>query len=304
LPQKKGYIRQIVPLTTDLDKISEELFALTTNGGAEYCGWVIQEATDGLQWSDSDDDLKVIFIAGNEPFTQGPVDYKVSCGKAIAKGIVVNTIHCGPEQQGIGGKWKDGAVVADGRYLNIDHNRQVVHIAAPQDKEIAELGARLNQTYIPYGREGGAAQERQLEQDSNAMQASAQAVVQRAVTKSSANYVNNGWDLVDAVRNEQVDLEEVRSDDLPENMRAMNADERTAYIEGQAKQRKEIQAKIQLLNKQRRKYVAEQMRRQQGDEQTLGSAIREAIRTQARTKNYTFRPADVPARGAQGGSQP
>src|SRR5438128_1734728 len=36
-----GFIRQIQPLTTDLDKISEELFALKTNGGEEYCGWVI-----------------------------------------------------------------------------------------------------------------------------------------------------------------------------------------------------------------------------------------------------------------------
>ena len=304
LPQKKGYIRQIVPLTTDLDKISEELFALTTNGGAEYCGWVIQEATNGLQWSDSDDDLKVIFIAGNEPFTQGPVDYKEACGKAIGKGIIVNTIHCGPDQHGIDGKWKDGAVVADGRYLNIDHNRQVVHVAAPQDKEIAELGARLNQTYIAYGREGAAAQERQVEQDGNAMHASAQAVVQRAVTKSSANYVNTAWDLVDAVQAGQVDLEEVKPEDLPENMRTMSADERTAYIQGQAKQRGEMQTRIQHLNEQRRQYVAQELKKRQGEGQTLGSAIREAIRAQARKKDYSFQPPQSPSDNAQEDSQP
>ena len=82
LPKKVGYIRQIVPFTTDLDKVSEELFALNTNGGQEYCGWVIKDATEQLQWSDSPDDLKVIFIAGNEPFTQGPVDYRDSCSLA------------------------------------------------------------------------------------------------------------------------------------------------------------------------------------------------------------------------------
>jgi hypothetical protein len=38
LPQEGGYIRRIVPFTTDLDKVSEELFALKTNGGDEYCG--------------------------------------------------------------------------------------------------------------------------------------------------------------------------------------------------------------------------------------------------------------------------
>ncbi len=294
LPRKGGYIRQIVPLTTDLDKISEELFALTTNGGSEYCGWVIREAANDLQWSDAPDDLKVIFIAGNEPFTQGPVDYKEACATAIGRGIVVNTIHCGPDRQGIGGMWKDGAALADGRYLNIDHNQQVVHVAAPQDKEIAELGVRLNGTYIPYGSEGGLAQERQATQDLNARRASAEAVVQRAVTKSSANYSNSGWDLIDAVGAKQIDLDQIKPDALPENMRTMTQKQRREYLKGQTKQRKEIQAKIQLLNEQRKKHVAKELKKQQGAGQTLGSAITEAIRTQARQKHYTFEPPQQP----------
>jgi hypothetical protein len=114
LSAESGWIRRILPLTTDLDKVSEELFALTTSGGEEYCGWVIRDATEQLAWSTAPDDLKVIFIAGNEPFTQGPVDYRQACKAAIAKGIIVNTIHCGTEREGIDGKWKDGAVLADG----------------------------------------------------------------------------------------------------------------------------------------------------------------------------------------------
>src|SRR3954464_5433417 len=61
LSAHNGYIRQIQPLTTDLDKISEELFALKTNGGDEYCGWVIREAVNQLAWSKGPNDLKVIF---------------------------------------------------------------------------------------------------------------------------------------------------------------------------------------------------------------------------------------------------
>ena len=45
IPQKDGYIRQVVPLTTDLDRVSEAMFALKTNGGDEYCGQVIQVAS-------------------------------------------------------------------------------------------------------------------------------------------------------------------------------------------------------------------------------------------------------------------
>ncbi len=101
LPAGTGYIRLIAPLTNDLDKISEELFKLTTSGGDEYCGWVIRDAVERLVWSTSPDAFKAIFIAGNEPFTQGPVDYAKSCKSAIEKGIIVNTIHCGPDGTGI-----------------------------------------------------------------------------------------------------------------------------------------------------------------------------------------------------------
>ncbi|NQT51287.1 VWA domain-containing protein, partial [bacterium] len=82
----EAHIRMVLPLTTDLDKVSEELFALKTNGGQEYCGAVIQAATGSLAWSQDNGDLKVIFIAGNEPFTQGKVSYQTACKAAIAKG--------------------------------------------------------------------------------------------------------------------------------------------------------------------------------------------------------------------------
>ena len=298
LSRKEGYLRQIVPLTRDLDKISEELFALTTNGGDEYCGWVIRKATEDLAWSNSPDDLKVIFIAGNEPFTQGPVDYREACRAAVAHGIVVNTLHCGAEGEGIEGKWKDGALLADGRCLNIDQNRPVVHIAAPQDVAIAELGSRLNQTYIPYGQQGIVASERQVAQDRNASGASGEAAVQRAVTKSSINYRNTTWDLVDAVDANQVDLDTVRPEDLPENMRAMNARERKAYVETQARQRSELQTRIQTLHEQRRQYVAEEMKKQP-EAQTLGAAIRAVIRDQAQHKNYMFQPSPSQTRDSQ-----
>jgi hypothetical protein len=156
IPASEGYLRMIVPLSEDLDRISEELFKLSTNGGSEFCGQVIQAATQGLKWSQSPQDYRVIFIAGNEPFTQGHVDYKVACKAAISKGIIVNTIFCGNHQQGIRTFWKHGADLADGKYMNIDHNQKIAHISAPQDKKIVELGKELNKTYLAYGSSGQA----------------------------------------------------------------------------------------------------------------------------------------------------
>ena len=45
------------------------------------------------------------------------------------------------------------------------------------------------------------------------------------------------------------------------------------------------------------------MKKRQGEGQTLGSAVKEAIRVQARKKNYTFQPPNDPASAAEDGSQ-
>ncbi len=290
LSSRDGYIRQVAPMTTDLDLVSEKLFAMTTYGGEEYCGHVIQTATKDLQWSDSNNDLKIIFIAGNEPFTQGNVDYKKSCKAAIENGIIINTIFCGDYEEGIRTNWKDGADLADGKYININQNEAVVHIETPYDKEIGELNNKLNDTYIGYGSKGKAKKERQMIQDSNAAQYSTANVAQRAMSKSSAAYKNSDWDLIDAVEEEAVEVEKLDEDALPEEMKEMDTDERKAFIETKAKERKDVQTKIQELSKKRREYeAAERAKMATEGESTLDDAMIGTIREQAKTKSYKFK---------------
>jgi hypothetical protein len=290
LKQESGWIRQILPLTTDLDKVSEELFALRTNGGEEYCGWVIQRAVADLAWSPAADAYKVIFIAGNEPFTQGPVNYAESCKAAITKGIIVNTIHCGDESVGVNTKWKAGADLADGKYLVIDQNRAVVSIEAPQDKEIAKLGAELNKTYLAYGRAGMAGAKRQAVQDANVatLAPASGAVVQRSLAKASANYVNSGWDLVDAAKGKDFEVAKLKSEELPAEMQTMNAEERKAYIEKHSQERAQLQAKINQLNAEREKFVAQRMKEVDGAN-TLDAVVISAIHEQGAKRNFTFK---------------
>lgn len=283
----EGYIRQIVPLSTDLDRVSQELFALKTNGGDEYCGQVIKSAVEGLKWSERASDLKVILIAGNEPFTQGTVDFRVSCKAAATKGIIVNTIHCGTCEEGVNGKWKEGADLADGTYLWIDQNQKVAAIAAPQDAEIAKLGVEMNATYVAYGKRGNEGADRQAAQETNAASAGASAPTERAVAKSSDNYQNEGWDLVDAVRAKKVKVEEVKAEDLPEPMRKMTADEKKAYVDVQQNKRNEIQKKIQDLGAARNAYIAEERKKQaEKGPETFDSAVIKTVREQASRKEF------------------
>lgn len=286
-----NYIRQVEPLTRDLDELSRALFSLKTNGGEEYCGAVIQRALGDLSWDPSEKTYKVIFIAGNEPFTQGPVDARQACKDAFSKHIVVNTIHCGSRNEGIAGSWHDGAALAEGKFMIIDQDKAVAHVDAPQDKAISDLSQDLNKTYLGYGKNWSASAEKQNRADKDADDnAKAGAPVSRAVTKASANYSNTSWDLVDAMREKKIDPAKVPADELPAEMRAMTPEARTAYIEKAAKDRAAIQSKIMELNKQREAYVAEELRKQaDGGAQTLDEALVETTREQAASLGYSFK---------------
>ncbi|MBS1152973.1 MAG: hypothetical protein H6Q89_4671 [Myxococcaceae bacterium] len=288
LSREGNFIRMVSPLTTDLDKVSEQLHKLRTNGGDEYCGAVISKAVTQLEWSKSKGDLKLIYIAGNEPFSQGPVNYVTAVKNAIEHGIVVNTIHAGDQGSGISGKWKDAAMLADGNFLTIDQNRAIAHVAAPQDAEIARLGNELNKTYVAYGDDAPAAVARQEAQDKAAMGMSMGSGTARAVTKSSANYKNSNWDLVDA-KKDGADVAKMPAAALPAPMRAMKPAERVEFVEKKAKERTEIQEKISRLNTEREQFVKAEEKKSTGKkEATLDSALLESAKAQGAKADFAF----------------
>lgn len=293
LTSDEHFVKLVTPLTDDLDKISEALFALkasTTPGSEEYPGAAIKAAVARLDWSKSGADLKVIYVAGNEAFDQGPIDFRESCKGAITKGVQINTIFCGSQADGIATLWKDGALLADGAFMSIDHNAQVVAIVAPQDKELAELGVKINDTFVPYGRDAIAGRDNQAKQDANTAGVSSEAAVQRAVTKASANYRNGAWCLVDGVYLENLKLEDVKEADLPQVMRKMTLTERKDYLATQKQNREAIQKRIATLSEERSRYVAEEMKKttDKDGKQTLDAAIIGSIRKQAEAKDYQF----------------
>ena len=286
---QQGHTRQVVGLTRELDKVSEALFSLTTNGGNEYCGYVIGQAANDLQWSLSPHDVKAIFIAGNEPFTQGPTPFTEAIAKARARGIVVNTIHAGDYQTGLGEGWQKGALLAGGNYMSIDHNQAVVHVEAPQDEQIARLNAQLNRTYIPYGAEGAAGAARQQEQDGKSSGVSIGLLATRAKSKATAFYNNAKWDLVDAVEAGEADLDEMEPEALPEEMQTMAPEARKDFVDEKAKERAELKAEIVELSQQRDAYAAEQ-RKAQAEEtvDTLNEALTESVRKHAVSYDFVF----------------
>jgi hypothetical protein len=285
-----GFVKQVLPLTLDLDRVSDELFRLTINGGDEYCGAVIDHAVEHLAWSNNDADLRLIFVAGNEPFDQGHVPFVGAVEKAVKKGIIVNTIFCGNEGQGISTHWKAGADIGGGAYAFIDHNQQAVHIDSPQDKALVELSAALNKTYIPFGAEGMKCADNQVRQDNNALSLKSAAAVERAATKASSVYVCS-WDLIDASKDEKFDWKSIKSENLPEEYRKLSIEELKAKVKERAQQRETLQTKIRELQVAREAFVAAKMRElaKEGEKkETLEIAIISAIRKQAEAKSFVL----------------
>lgn len=290
LDAETGWVKQLSPLTNDLDKVYGELFKLTTNGGTELVARVVRSATQELDWSDDPNALRIIVVAGNEPATQDN-EYKLQdiCQATAAKGIIINTIHCGNTETGRQTGWADAARWADGKYAAIDQNGGTVTVQSPYDKQLAELSAKLNETYVAYGAAGEARRDNQVAQDANAASVNAPAAAERAAAKAGDLYRNDSWDLVDASEKEDFDIAEVPTEELPEKMREMSDEQKKQYVEEKRAERARIAGRIEELNEKRQAYVREQQEKQGlSEESAFDAVLRSAIRDQAQSKGMTF----------------
>ena len=104
--------------TTKLAQLRNKVKETACDGYNEECGSAILFAVNKFPWNmrDRDDMLKVIFVCGNEPFDQGPVDFRNAITQAQAKNIIINTVHCGPEDE----QWKEAAELGQGVGLSFE----------------------------------------------------------------------------------------------------------------------------------------------------------------------------------------
>ncbi len=174
--------------------------------------------------------------------------------------------------------------------MNIDQDRTVVRIKAPQDEIIIKLNSELNKTYLWYGaksdREGWSSN--QILQDSNSLKSGG--IVTRSLAKSSKVYGNRGRDLVDTWEADKNILESTKDSSLPEAMQRMTADERKAHIEKMASRRAEIKKQMAEATKERAKYIAGQQKsKSESGQSTLGDAVSGTVREQLQRSGFNLK---------------
>ncbi|MNU94710.1 hypothetical protein D3C71_846990 [compost metagenome] len=285
-----NWIRKRTDLIADLDSISGQLFSLRTNGGSEYCAAVIESSVNDLNWSTKPSDLRLIYIAGNEPFNQGPIDYKKILKMAATKNIVVNTIYCGPYEQGVRELWYDGSLMSQGTYFNINSDQKVPQISTPYDQQIITENDSLNKTYVGYGSIGTQRFGKQAEEDNNAKIQGVAVMSERAAAKSKTNYKNASWDLVDGVEEGNVKLDSIREQDLPKELKGKTKEQQIQYIDHKKAERIKYQNNISDLSKKREAYIEAELKKisESGTQKDLGSAIIESLVTTAQKNGFTI----------------
>ncbi len=287
IPAREGFIKQVSSFTGDLDLISQQLFSLSTNGGDEFCGEVIHTSLQQLEWNGNAEDLRLIFIAGNEEFTQGARSYKSACGLAKEKDVIVNTIFCGDFNEGIIGQWKNGADLTKGNYMSIEQDRKTVYIESPFDIEIEKLNSSLNATYIYYGKEGSSKKENQEVQDRNAEYYGKGNKTERVLSKTSSFYSNSSWDLVDASNQKDFDITKIKESEWPEELKGKTTTERQLIITQKNNEREEIKKQIGVYSIKRTEYIAT-IAKETGQTSSLDDAMLKAVTEQAKDKGFTI----------------
>ncbi len=281
---KAGFVKQVSGFTTDLDKLSQQLFNLTTNGGDEYCGQVIYTSLKDLNWDSDPANYKVIFIAGNEDFLQGRLHYMKACDEAKQKGVIVNTIYCGDRMQGIREHWNLNAECGSGSYTNINQDAKIEDIPTPYDSTIFALNNELNGTYMYFGAYGESAYAAQSDVDKKNYAMNKSVAAKRIEVKGKKSlYKNATWDMVDAAEKDKDFVAKVDIKTLPDSLQKKSRKEIQQVIDKKTAERTRIQKDIETISEKRGAYIANEKKKAASANKsaTLESEVEKIIKKQA-----------------------
>ena len=292
------YITQVLPLTNDLDRVYTTLMDYRADGGGDTPEDVRQALADGVHkagWSRPTPNVaQILFLVGDAPphedYSNEP-DTLDTTAQAVKAGMIVNTIECGAADD-TRQVWQQIARRGEGQFFAIAQDGGVQAIATPYDARLSELGNRLGSTYLAYGGGAGAegesyrneAKARQVRTESavaGAAPVSAQA--ERAYNKALNKDAYVG-DLLQSIENGSVKLDDVKSDDLPDDLKKLPPAERRKEVDRRLAERQKMRDEIVSLSKQRDEYITAERKKQTGGQNGFDAAVAAALKDQMARK--------------------
>jgi len=297
-----AYVTQVTKVTRDLDNVYNTLMAYKADGGGDSPEDVRQALADGVHkvgWSPRSPNIaQILFLVGDAPphddYSNEP-DTVDSASEAVKAGILVNTIQCG-NMQGTDTAWKRICRAGEGQYFAIAQDGGVVAIATPFDAELARLGTRVGGTYMAFGggmggMMGGAAFRKNKVAAQNiievavARSAPAEAQCERAYNKAINAAAYDDSDLIQGIENGTVKLDALKTDELPDELQKLSAEERKKVVSDKIDERKKIRLQILELSKKRDAFIREERQKQSAKNPTgFDEAVSAALKAQIARK--------------------
>jgi uncharacterized protein YegL len=286
------YVTKTFDLTTDIQDLYAHLLELKARGGGDWPESVneaLDVAVNKLQWTPSSDTRRIVFLVGDAPphmdYAQD-TKYPITLAVAKQKNIIVNAVLAG-DARDTERVWRDIAQNGNGRFIPIPQDGgQVVIIETPYDDDIIILQKRINGTVIPYGprafQKRTEDKTRQLAQVAAAApaQASEMASYLNKRARVSSEAVTGDGDLVSDVAAGRQKLGSVKDDELPDNLRALNPEQRVAELDKQMKERNALNERLAALVAKRDKYVAEARAKAPPKASSFDRVVEDTLRAQ------------------------
>jgi hypothetical protein len=286
------YVTKLFDLTDDIDAVYGNLRGFAAGGGGdtpESVNQALHEAVTKISWSQSRDVLKIIFLVGDAPphmDYKDDVKYPEVCQLAAKRDVIINTVQCG-NIAGTREIWQEIAKLAEGTYTAIAQDGAMASIATPMDDKIAKLNREIGGTLIGYG----AARREVMAKQVAAESAPAPAMADRlAYNAASGKTVQGRGELIDAISGGIIRLDDVKKDQLPDELRKLSDAELKAYVEKKQTERSELQAQLAQLLKQREEFIAAERKRLSttGKGDAFDEKVAETIRAQAARKGIRY----------------
>jgi Mg-chelatase subunit ChlD len=287
------YVTEVFPVTDNLDAVYSALMDYRAEGGGDTPENVRRALADAVHkagWSQQSNRIaQVVFLVGDAPphtDYQNEPDTKATAGAAKRKGMIVNAIQCG-NIDGTKEAWQEVAQYGGGRYFAIPQDSGVVAIITPYDEKLGALSNQLGGTYLAYGEQGQqvAARARQAETEAKIVAAAPSAARADRATNKAINSMSYAGDLLQSLENGTVKLEDVKIEEMPEELRNLSPAERKQEVEKRQAQRRQIRAEITQLSKDRAEFIKNE-RTKSGVRNSFDSVVAEALKAQLAAKGF------------------
>ncbi|MEL6673820.1 MAG: hypothetical protein AAFR61_16560, partial [Bacteroidota bacterium] len=228
--RKNRFMNVSVPFTPNLDRVSEALYRVRPRGSREFTGEAIELAMDELRWSRDRDDIKLIYVIGNQSIRKGRTDFVSAVKSAKRQDIEVHTVFCGTYGEGVRKGWRKASKKGNGTYTALEDPSVRSYRPTQYDDRVISLNDTWNDTYIPYGPNGSVYLDQMYAQDRWIRGYGSGPWVSRIIVKTRNPYSCVEWDLVSAWAYGYVDIRTMPIGYFPGYMRGMTFFEREAYL--------------------------------------------------------------------------